>query len=147
MSGIRGANTRPEIAVRKMLFALGFRFRLHRSDLPGSPDIVMPGRGVAIFVQGCFWHQHRGCRYAKVPSTRREFWQAKLDANAARDHTAATRLKALGWRTLWVWECALRDAAARENLPSKMRGWIEGRKCFGELGAPALGHRKELGAT
>lgn len=73
MSGIRGVNTRPEVAVRKLLFGLGYRFRLHRRDLPGSPDIVMPGRKVAVFVQGCFWHRHQPCRYFKVPATRREF--------------------------------------------------------------------------
>lgn len=135
MSGIRGANTRPEVAVRKLLFGLGYRFRLHRRDLPGSPDIVMPGRKVAVFVQGCFWHRHQPCRYFKVPATRREFWQTKLEANAARDQLSVARLKELGWRTLWVWECALRDSVTRASLPAVLRSWIEGDDEFGEVGA------------
>jgi DNA mismatch endonuclease (patch repair protein) len=99
MSGIRSVNTWPEVAVRKLLFGLGYRFRLHRTDLPGSPDIVMPSRKVAVFVQGCFWHRHQPCRYFRLPATRREFWQTKLDANAVRDRLAVARLKGLGWRT------------------------------------------------
>jgi DNA mismatch endonuclease (patch repair protein) len=135
MSGIRGVNTRPEVAVRKLLFGLGYRFRLHRRELPGSPDIVMPGRKVAVFVQGCFWHRHQPCRYSTLPATRQEFWQVKLETNAARDQLAAARLKELGWRTLWVWECALRDSVTRASLPERVRSWIEGDDAFGEVGA------------
>lgn len=135
MSGIRGANTRPELAVRKMLFSLGYRFRLHRRDLPGSPDIVMPGRKVAILVQGCFWHRHQACRYSKVPATRREFWRAKLEGNACRDRMIVARLRESGWRTLLVWECALRDAATRASLPAALSSWIEGADDFGEIGS------------
>ena len=133
MSGIRGANTRPEITVRKLLFALGYRFRLHRRDLPGSPDVVMSSRKVAIFVQGCFWHWHHGCRYAKLPSTRPDFWKTKLGANVARDKATTAQLRSIGWRTLWVWECALRDAATQEELSDRMQTWIEGSDAFGEI--------------
>ena len=85
MSGIGGRNTKPEIIVRKALFAAGYRFRLHRKDLPGRPDVVLPVHRVAVFVHGCFWHAHSGCRYAKTPASRREFWEAKLAANVERD--------------------------------------------------------------
>jgi DNA mismatch endonuclease (patch repair protein) len=104
MSGIRGLNTKPEIIVRKALFATGFRFRLHRKDLPGCPDIVLPRLRVAIFVHGCFWHVHQGCRHARIPTSRREFWEAKLAANVARDVRAVDALLLEGWRVLVVWE-------------------------------------------
>ena len=135
MSGIRGKDTKPEVAARKALFAAGYRFRLHRKDLPGSPDIVMPGRKVAIFVHGCFWHFHQGCRYAKMPATRADFWKAKLEANVERDRRAIEKLQAMGWRVLCVWECAMRDAAAAAGLQNAMREWIEGSERFGEIGA------------
>lgn len=117
MSGIGGRNTKPEIAIRKALFAAGLRFRLHRKDLPGCPDIVLPGRRVALFVYGCFWHAHRGCRYAKTPTSRGEFWKTKLAANVERDSRAIEALLNAGWRVLVVWECATRSAELRENLP------------------------------
>ena len=99
MSGIGGRNTKPEIVVRKALFAAGFRFRLHRKDLPGRPDVVLPGRWrVAVFVHGCFWHAHPGCRYAKVPASRREFWEAKLTANVERDRRAIDELLSVNQR-------------------------------------------------
>ena len=109
MSGIRARDTKPEVFVRKALFRAGFRFRLHRRDLPGSPDVVLPGRRVAVFVHGCFWHAHDGCRYAKTPATRREFWESKLAANVERDKRAREVLLSAGWRVLVVWECATRD--------------------------------------
>ena len=93
MAGIKGKNSLPETLVRKALFAMGYRFRLHRRDLPGTPDIAMPGRKIAIFVHGCFWHAHQGCKYAKTPSTRTEFWISKLQANAARDRRNADALR------------------------------------------------------
>src|SRR5690606_34431359 len=92
MSGIKGKNSVPEMKVRRLLFAAGFRFRLHRRDLPGTPDIVMPGRKIVIFVHGCFWHAHRGCKYAKTPSTQTDFWTAKLQANIDRDKRAFNKL-------------------------------------------------------
>lgn len=108
MSGIRGRNTRPEMAVRRHLHAAGFRFRLHRKDLPGKPDIVLPRHKVAIFVHGCFWHRHAGCPKATTPSSNIEFWQKKFADNVARDARDRAALEALGWRVLVVWECELK---------------------------------------
>lgn len=139
MAGIHGKNTKPELIVRRMLFASGYRFRLHRRDLPGAPDIVMPGRKVAVFVHGCFWHMHQGCRFAKMPATRPEFWKAKLEANVARDRRTIEKLQALGWRVLCVWECSTRDAGAAAGLQAAMRSWIEGGDPLGEIGAPTRG--------
>ena len=133
MSGIGGRNTKPEIVVRKALFAAGFRFRLHRKDLPGRPDVVLPGRRVAVFVHGCFWHAHPGCRYAKVPASRREFWEAKLAANVERDRRAIDALLSAGWRVLVVWECATRSAEIRGALPELLRRWIDGSELSGNI--------------
>lgn len=137
MAGIQGRNTKPELTVRRMLFAMGYRFRLHRRDLPGAPDIVMPGRKVVIFVHGCFWHMHQGCRLSKVPTTRPEFWTTKLEANVERDRRAVAKLQALGWRVLWIWECSTRDIHAASDLQAAIRDWIEGGHQLGELGAPS----------
>lgn len=136
MAGIKGKNSQPELLVRRLLFALGYRFRLHRRDLPGTPDIVMPGRKVAIFVHGCFWHLHRGCRYAKMPTTRADFWKVKLEANVERDHRAVEKLQALGWRVLCIWECSTRDAEAAAGLQGAMNSWIESSERLGEIGVP-----------
>jgi DNA mismatch endonuclease (patch repair protein) len=114
MARIRGKDTKPEVAVRSALHRAGFRFRLYARGLPGRPDIVLPKHGVVIFVHGCFWHRH-GCSLSSEPATRRRFWQAKFDANVARDRRNARALRALGWRVLTVWECALRTNAGRER--------------------------------
>jgi len=114
MSRIRGADTKPELVVRSALHRAGFRFRLHGRSLPGRPDIVLPKYGTVIFVHGCFWHRH-GCRLASEPRTRRDFWRAKFAANVARDSRNARALRALGWRVLTVWECALRTERSRER--------------------------------
>ena len=108
MSHIRGKNTKPEILVRKGLHARGFRFRLHNKKLPGSPDIVLPKYGVAIMVNGCFWHGHKGCRYATEPKTNIEFWETKIARNRHRDEVTTAHLEALGWTVITVWECELR---------------------------------------
>lgn len=137
MSGIRRKDTKPEMTVRKALFAAGFRFRLHRRDLPGAPDVVLPSRRIAIFVHGCFWHRHEGCRLAAVPSTRPEFWTTKLEGNALRDRRNIERLRGLGWRVLVVWECAIRDRGTLAGLPGFLAEWVKGDETAGEIrGAP-----------
>lgn len=127
MSGIRGKDTRPEMILRRGLHARGFRFRLHDRRLPGTPDIVLPARRAVIFVHGCYWHGH-GCHLFRLPATRREFWQAKIEGNVARDAAAESALVAGGWRVLTVWECALKG---RERLPveavlERAADWIVG---------------------
>lgn len=133
MSGIRAKNTKPELIIRRALFALGFRFRLHRRDLPGSPDIVLPGRRVALFVHGCFWHRHKGCRYAKLPTTRLAFWKGKLDGNVSRDKRAETALLDQGWRVLVVWECSTRNLETLGCLPEMLAKWIGSSADSGEI--------------
>ena len=110
MSRIRGRDTKPELLVRRGLHGRGFRYRLHRRDLPGRPDLALPGRRAVVFVHGCFWHGH-GCPMCKAPATRPEFWASKIAANRARDLAAIRRLGEAGWRVLVVWECALRGPA------------------------------------
>ena len=109
MSRIRGADTKPERVVRSLLHRCGFRFRLHRKDLPGRPDIVLPKHHAVILVHGCFWHRHAGCRFAYTPKSRTEFWKKKFSDNVARDRRNVWALGNLGWRTLIVWECETRD--------------------------------------
>ncbi|MBB2156534.1 DNA mismatch endonuclease Vsr [Gluconacetobacter diazotrophicus] len=111
MSRIKGRNTRPELVLRSLLHRAGFRFRLHAKQLPGRPDIILPRYRTAIFVHGCFWHRHPGCRYATTPSTRREFWQTKFDGNVSRDARNQAALEAAGWTVLTVWECELKSDA------------------------------------
>jgi DNA mismatch endonuclease (patch repair protein) len=110
MAGIRGGDTRPERAVRSFLHRNGLRFRLAVRDLPGTPDIVLPRYRSVVFVHGCFWHRHRGCRFSYTPKTRRSFWLEKFDENVARDRKAARRLRALRWRVFVVWECQVTEA-------------------------------------
>ncbi len=109
MSRVRAVNTKPELAVRRLLYALGFRFRLHRSDLPGCPDIVLPGRRKVIFVHGCFWHRHPRCRRATMPKTRPDFWAHKFKQNRERDKRQQRELRRMGWDVLVVWECETHD--------------------------------------
>jgi len=116
MRAIQGANTQPEMRVRRYLHAAGLRFRLHDRSLPGCPDLVFPRRKVAIFVHGCFWHQHPGCRYAATPSTRPDFWQAKFTANKTRDNQAVDSLKALGWQVFTIWECQTKEETELDAL-------------------------------
>jgi len=108
MSRIKGKNTSPELTLRSLLHKAGFRFRLHRKDLPGSPDIVLPRYQTVIFVHGCFWHRHQECRNVTMPSSRREFWAKKFDENMARDVKNRTVLESAGWKVYIVWECELR---------------------------------------
>lgn len=111
MQKVGTKNTGPEVAVRSLLHRMGYRFRLHRKDLPGTPDIVLPRLRVAIFVHGCFWHAH-GCPKGRLPKSRHEYWVPKLAANRARDERHMQALLAAGWRVEIVWQCELKDAAA-----------------------------------
>jgi len=113
MAGIKGKDTRPEMILRRGLHARGFRYRLHDRHLPGSPDLVFPGRRAVILVNGCFWHGH-GCHLFRLPATRREFWRAKIEGNRARDEATEAALLTDGWRVLTIWECALKG---RERVP------------------------------
>jgi DNA mismatch endonuclease (patch repair protein) len=111
MSRIRGKDTQPELTLRKLLHASGFRFRVHGGDLPGRPDVVLPRRRAAVFVHGCFWHRHEGCKFATTPRSNSEFWNAKFLRTKSRDRDAIESLVRLGWRVAVIWECAL-DADA-----------------------------------
>lgn len=119
MSKVKGKDTRPELVVRRTLHGLGGRYRLHRKDLPGSPDIVMPSRKIALFVHGCFWHRHQNCKMASTPKTREEFWNAKFEANVARDRRNAASLEQIGWQVEVIWECETKKAEA-ERLSQRL---------------------------
>ena len=139
MAGIRHANTRPEIEVRKALHKMGFRYRLHARDLPGSPDIVLPRYRAVIFVQGCFWHMH-GCARFKWPATRQQFWKQKLVANHARDQLAQSACREAGWRVCIVWECALKFskvAVSTDHLISGIADWLRADDARIEFPKPA----------
>ena len=133
MSKVKGMNTTPELKVRQVLHAMGYRFRLHRKDLPGKPDIVLPKYRVCLFVHGCYWHQHQGCKRATFPRTNREFWAKKFDQNRIRDESVAFALIQAGWRVCVIWECETRDE-------SKLLVAIA--RCFslGHLEKPRLAH-------
>jgi len=111
MARIGSKDTQPELRVRRMAHALGFRFRLHRRDLPGTPDLVFPKFRVALFVHGCYWHRHEGCSKAYTPKSRVDFWQEKFAANVERDARAAEKLRAMGWKPVVIWECETTDPA------------------------------------
>ena len=123
MAGIGGKHTKPELTLRRALHAHGYRYRLHDRKLPGRPDIVMRKRKVAIFVHGCFWHRHAGCRYTTTPATRPEFWQEKFRQNVERDARNIEALRAAGWRVAVVWECSLKKEIIEPNLVELM-AWI-----------------------
>ncbi len=115
MRRVKGKDTAPELVVRKLIWRMGGRYRLHRADLPGKPDIVLPGRKLAIFVHGCFWHGHDCARGARVPQANREYWLSKVARNTARDAETRVRLEAAGWRMAVIWECDLKDRPALER--------------------------------
>lgn len=115
MAAVRGKNTTPELLVRHVLHAMGYRFRLHKKDLPGKPDIVLPKYRTCIFVHGCFWHQHPGCKRATKPSTNTDFWSQKLDKNVERDEQNRLALNDLSWNVIVVWECETKDIVLLEN--------------------------------
>lgn len=114
MSRIRGKDTHPEVLVRSLLHGLGYRFRLNRKDIPGKPDLVLPKYQMAIFVHGCFWHRHSGCRFTSTPKTNMEFWQKKFARNMARDQEVSEALRMSGWKQITIWECELSDLHALE---------------------------------
>lgn len=121
MQSVKSKDTRPELVVRSLLHRMGYRFRLHRKDLPGKPDIVLPGRGRAIFVHGCFWHSH-GCNKGRPPKSRTEYWLPKLNANVERDKKKIEQLQQLGWKTLVVWQCQTKD---RDVLAALLKDFVE----------------------
>ncbi|WP_319500340.1 DNA mismatch endonuclease Vsr [uncultured Draconibacterium sp.] len=118
MSRIKGKNTKPEMLVRKFLFANGFRYRLNVKTLPGKPDIVLPKYKTVIFVNGCFWHGHKGCKYATIPKTRTEWWLEKIKETQKRDSKAEVELNAMGWRVINIWTCELKTG--RENRLNRL---------------------------
>lgn len=139
MAGIGPANTKPELLLRRGLHALGYRYRLHDRRLPGKPDLVFPGRRAVIFVNGCFWHGH-DCHLFRWPSTRSEFWQAKISGNVARDSRVRALLSAAGWRIADVWECTLKG---RERLPldevlGRCVAFLEGDDRYTSIGSPSV---------
>jgi len=129
MARIRSNDTSPEIALRRALHALGLRYALHKKGLPGRPDLVLPKHRAVVFVHGCFWHRHGGCKVASTPKSNTQFWQDKFNRNVSRDAKVAGELKALGWRVFITWECQLqskmRANAAAEKLASEIRGCSE----------------------
>lgn len=124
MSRIKGANTRPEIALRSLLHRAGFRFRLHDRTLPGKPDIVLRKYRTVVFVHGCYWHRHAGCRNATTPSTRTEFWTEKFSATVERDQRKAAELRSQGWNVITVWECDI--AKQPEQVVTDIRNHLDG---------------------
>lgn len=129
MSGIRGKNTRPELALRHALHSLGFRYRINDRLLPGKPDIVLPRWRAAVFVHGCFWHGH-DCGLYKVPATNPEFWLRKVEDNQGRDARAQTRLREMGWRVATVWECAMRgkEKRAPAKVAAVVSDWLRSER-------------------
>ena len=138
MSAIRASDTTPELAVRRSLHAMGFRFRLHCKKLPSKPDIVLPRYKVVIFVNGCFWHKH-DCGVFRLPATRREWWNRKLTANRLKDEAVQDKLRESGWRVMVVWECGLQgtNRIPSDEVNSFLRKWIrEARSSYAEIPAP-----------
>jgi len=134
MSGIRSAHTKPELAIRRALHAAGFRYRLHPREVPGKPDMAFPRYRAAVFVNGCFWHGH-DCSLFRLPATRREFWSAKIERNRERDREVRQQLHQAGWRTLTIWECAIRGRAALGlgRVVASAAEWMHGDAASGEL--------------
>jgi DNA mismatch endonuclease, patch repair protein len=124
MASIHSVNTIPELTLRRILHRLGYRYRIHVKDLPGSPDLVFPGRKKVIFVHGCFWHRHKGCAYTTTPKTRTEFWVNKFEANVKRDRRNQQQLKEMGWQFKIVWECELKHS---EKVVGKITRFLDAK--------------------
>lgn len=135
MRAVRSADTRPEMTVRRTLHAMGYRYRLHRRDLPGSPDIVFPGRRKVIFIHGCFWHGHDCARGARMPAANAGYWRSKIARNMARDQATMAALAAAGWQALVVWECELKQRL-RPALEARLKAFLDGAET--QAAAPRL---------
>lgn len=142
MSHIRAKNTKPEVIVRQYLHAARFRFRIHVKMLPGCPDLVLPKYRTCIFVNGCFWHGHRGCRYATRPKSNAEFWQNKIRNNIRRDELSVQTLETMGWKVITVWECELKKDKCADTLPSL----VDQIRANGASYASEQAHRRERNA-
>lgn len=140
MAGIKGKDTKPELVLRRALHARGFRYRLHSKNVPGRPDLVFPKHHAIVFVHGCFWHRHEGCRYTTTPSTRPEFWQAKFDANVIRDAAIRDQLIEAGWRVATVWECSLRKTDQLVATVGLLRTWLLSDNGQLEIGEKDIKH-------
>ena len=125
MALVRAKDTKPELLVRRLVHGMGYRYRLHQRNLPGTPDLVFPGRGKVIFIHGCFWHRHARCALARLPKSRGEFWLPKLTANAERDARNVRALRRLGWSVLTIWECQLGDTA---KLAKRIRRFLDAQR-------------------
>lgn len=133
MSHVRSKDTKPEMLVRRYLFSRGLRFRLHVRSLPGSPDIVLPKYKTVIFINGCFWHGHEGCRYYTIPKSNTDFWTAKIQRNRERDMQTTAQLEALGWRVIRVWECDIKKVGDREVTLASIYQSIVGMQSYDNL--------------
>ncbi|MCR8921116.1 very short patch repair endonuclease [Parasutterella secunda] len=124
MSRIHAKDTKPELTIRRLLFADGFRYRIHVKTLPGTPDLVLPKYRAVIFVHGCFWHGHDGCKYAKLPTTHVEFWRDKISKNKERDQRVRQELVSGGWRVLTIWTCSINNQAKVKETYTQVKDWI-----------------------
>lgn len=140
MAGIRGKNTKPELLLRSALHKRGFRYRIHVRDLPGNPDMVFAKYNAIIFVHGCFWHRHEGCRYATTPSSNEDFWKVKFEATIKRDLLIIKQLEEAGWRIAVIWECSLK-ARKISNISDTIASWLKTHKRKLEL--PSIPHSKD----
>ncbi|HCC3245758.1 TPA: DNA mismatch endonuclease Vsr [Legionella pneumophila subsp. pneumophila] len=145
MAGIRNKNTRPEMIIRKELFARGYRYRLHRDELPGTPDLTLPKYNTVIFINGCFWHCH-DCHLFKWPQTRKDFWETKILSNKTRDELNRKILLEAGWRILDIWECALKGKTKLEQvqLISEIESWLAGNSDYGSIYGKSLINKDKL---
>lgn len=131
MSLIRGKDSSPELKLRRLVHGMGFRYRLHVKDLPGKPDLAFPSRRAVIFMHGCFWHRHPGCKLARLPKSKLDFWRPKLEGNRERDLRNQEMLKKLGWHVLVIWECEMENI---EKVSNKVREFLQGREGKHEIG-------------
>lgn len=142
MAGIKSKNTKPELALRVALHKRGFRYRLHSTRLDGRPDLILPKYGAVVFVHGCFWHRHEGCKLASTPSTRKEFWQQKFAANMQRDEIVGSHLSRTGWRVAVVWECALKKPNLVDLAANRLSSWLKSDDFSLQLGSNDIsGHQ------